>query len=376
MRRSMRHCGFRAVALGACWVASQACGSKNGPVQGSERQDAATQDGSSGTAGVSGGTGASAASGTGGAGGAAGRKGVGGGGQGSGGNAGAAGHGTRGLSGASGVGSGTGGSAGTSGAGGASGSGSAGRSYSTNRDDFFGASRCGNAGLLLCDDFESGSLNTALWKVKSQTPTFDSTRAARGSQSVHFHTTATSISGIETTKIFPANLDTYYGRLFVYFEAVPTSPQWAHWTIVGANPTSASSIKGEIRVGGQFDGTINRFGVGTDGGPTGDWTNLDNDKMGGTTKVPEGQWICIEWMHDGDSDQTRFFWDGVEHPSLDTTKDTKHQGNASVQYTLPDFASVWVGFWNYDQGKTVVPDHFDVWIDEVALDSARIGCDL
>jgi hypothetical protein len=230
--------------------------------------------------------------------------------------------------------------------------------------------------VLLCDDFESGTLNTALWKVKSQAPTFDSTRAARGSTSVHFHTTATGVSGIETSKIFPANLDTYYGRLFVYFAPLPTSPQWAHWTIVGANPTSASSIKGEIRVGGQFDGTINRFGVGTDGGPTGDWTNLDNDKMGGSTKVPEGQWICIEWMHNGDSDETRFFWDGVDHPSLDTTMTTKHQGNASVQYTLPDFASVWVGFWNYDQGKTVVPDHFDVWIDEVALDSARIGCDI
>ena len=37
-------------------------------------------------------------------------------------------------------------------------------------------------------------------------------------------------------------------------------------------------------------------------------------------------------------------------------------------------ATSWVGWWLYQSGST--PDHFDVWIDEVALDSARIGCSL
>jgi hypothetical protein len=254
--------------------------------------------------------------------------------------------------------------------------GTGGRTYSTSRSDFFGSSRCSSLNALVCDGFETGKLDAAIWKTKFQAPTFDTTRAARGTTSLHLSTTATGNSGIETSKIFPATKNSYYGRMFVWFEALPTSPQWAHWTIVGANPAAASSITGEIRVGGQYDGKLNRFGVGTDGGPTGDWTNLDGDPKSGASPVPLGSWICVEWLHKGDTNETRFWWDGVEHPSLDTTRDTAHQGNASVKYDLPTFGSVWVGFWNYNQNKPVVPDHFDVWIDEVALDAERIGCSL
>jgi hypothetical protein len=239
--------------------------------------------------------------------------------------------------------------------------------------EFFGASRCANAGLLLCDGFESGTLDSSLWKTKFTAPTFDAQRAARGNKSLHFSTSATGASGIETSAIFPAAKDTYYGRIFIYFDALPSSPQWAHWTVVGANPTQASTLKGEIRVGGQFDGKLERFGVGTDGGATGDWTTLDDDPAGKPGPVPEKRWTCLEWMHDALHDETRLYIDGVEHPSLHTTADM-HGGSASAQYALPDFGSVWVGFWNYDQGKTVVPSKFDVWIDEVALDDTRIGC--
>jgi len=146
--------------------------------------------------------------------------------------------------------------------------------------------------------------------------------------------------------------------------------------VVGANPAQGSAINGEIRVGGQYDGSKNRFGVGTDGGPTGDWTNLDGDPQNNVKAVPEGEWICIEWEHDGETDTTHFWWDGVDHPSLDTDRDVSHQGNGNVKYDLPDFGSLWVGWINYNQGKTVVPGHFDTWIDEVALDSQRIGCSL
>jgi hypothetical protein len=261
----------------------------------------------------------------------------------------------------------------SSGAGGGS-SGAAGSGGTQGQqDDFFGASRC-SAALLLCDGFEAAAIDKSVWQTKFTAPTLDSTRAARGSQSLHFSTSATGSSGIETSKIFPTAKNAYYGRMFVYFDALPTSPQWAHWTIAGAKGTS---VAGEIRVGGQFDGKINRFGVGSDGGPTGDWTNLDADpQSGGSTQVPEDRWLCVEWLHDGAADESRFFLDGVEHPSLHTNRDVKHGGTASAKYDLPDMTAVWVGFWNYDQGKTVVPSHFDVWIDEVAFDDERIGCSL
>ena len=235
-----------------------------------------------------------------------------------------------------------------------------------------GPSRCEGSQLLLCEGFEGNSLDSGIWSTMMSKPSLDDTRAARGGKSLHVHTTATGASGLQTTKIFPRAEGRYYGRMFVYFDALPTSPQWAHWTIVGANPKSGS---GEIRVGGQHDGKIERFGVGTDQGPSGDWTNLDDDPKGAVEAVPLKQWLCIEWLHDWMNDQTRFFLDGMEHPSLATTPDVAHGGNSQVKYEIPELGSVWVGFWNYNQGKPVIPSEFDVWIDEVAFDAERIGCE-
>jgi hypothetical protein len=211
-----------------------------------------------------------------------------------------------------------------------------------------------------------------VWSALQTKPSLDSTHSARGSKSLHLHTTATGASGLQTKKIFPRPEGHYYGRMFVYFDALPTSPQWAHWTIVGANPASE---KGEIRVGGQHDGKIERFGVGTDQGPSGDWTNLDDDPKGAAKAVELKKWLCVEWLHDWANDETRFYLDGMEHESLHTTKAVKHGGNSGTPYELPELGSVWVGFWNYDQNKPVTPNAFDVWIDEVAFDAERIGCE-
>lgn len=263
---------------------------------------------------------------------------------------------------------GSGGAAPTAGAGGAA----AGSGGSVAGAFASGPSRCEGSELLLCESFETEELDDSTWAPKLMRPTVDDTRAARGSKSLYVHTGATGAAGIETKKIFPRPEGRYYGRMFVYFDALPTAPQWAHWTIAGANPTNGS---GEIRVGGQQDDKIERFGVGTDQGPTGDWTNLDKDPDGKGKPVPLKQWLCVEWLHDWANDVTRFYLDGTEHPSLATTKDVDHGGNSGVPYEIPELGSVWVGFWNYDQNKPVTPSEFDIWIDEVAFDDERIGCD-
>ena len=72
-----------------------------------------------------------------------------------------------------------------------------------------------------------------------------------------------------------------------------------------------------------------------------------------------------------------FTFDQVKKQMYTVNKPHRESGYiASVKYELPTIASVWVGFWNYDQGKPTTPDHYDVWVDEFALDSQRIGCDL
>jgi hypothetical protein len=244
-----------------------------------------------------------------------------------------------------------------------------GRDFSTDRAAFFGDSRCADAGVQLCEDFESGMIGPA-WTVSGTKPVVDTMQHARGSHALHITQSGNGLSYIKETATFPAPNDTYFGRVFVYFKSLPTPPgmTYAHWTILAA---SGTGVPGEIRVSGQLQNGKNLFGVGTDNqtdSGTGDWTNSDNDPKGAPMTVPLGQWLCIEWMHKGDTNETQFWWDGVLHPSLSTTA-SMHGGNSNP-YLLPAFKQVWIGWQEYQTSS----EPFELWIDEIAIDPRRIGC--
>jgi hypothetical protein len=244
-----------------------------------------------------------------------------------------------------------------------------GRDFSTDRGTFFGNSRCADAGVELCEDFESGMIGPA-WTVSGTKPVVDTMEHARGTHALHITQNGNGLSYIKETATFPAQNDTYFGRVFVYFKSLPTPPgmTYAHWTMLAA---SGTGVPGEIRVSGQLQNGKNLFGVGTDNqtdSGTGDWTNSDNDPKGAPTAVPLGQWLCIEWMHKGDTSETQFWWDGALHPSLSTTA-SMHGGNSNP-YLLPKFTQVWVGWQEYQTST----EPFELWIDEIAIDSRRIGC--
>lgn len=247
----------------------------------------------------------------------------------------------------------------------------AGRDYSTNPANFYGNTRCAKAGVQLCEDFESGTLDTATWTVNGTAPVIDGLQHARGLKALHITKAGNGSSYIKETKTFPEPADTYFGRAFVYFHALPSTPgmTYAHWTFIAA---SGTGVAGEIRVSGQLQNGKNLFGVGTDNrvqdAGTGDWTNSDKDPNGMPAAVPVDQWMCIEWMHKGDTSETRFWWNAVEHPSLYTSP-SMHGGNTNP-FILPEFDNVWIG-WDEYQAST---ENFEMWVDEIAIDGARIGC--
>jgi len=247
--------------------------------------------------------------------------------------------------------------------GGASGGGTGGGGISLG-----GPSGCENSALTLCDGFEGESINSSLWSVgKSSQNTVElvADQAARGAKSVHIHT-QDGFGYLKNESFFPAPMNNYFGRMFVRVARFSTV-DWAHWTLAEAAGTGDGSV---IRVGGQYktDASKNRWGIGSDSGPTGDWTNHDEDPNGNPSEPPTNTWVCLEWEHRGSENVTRFFVDDVEHPSLATT--VSNHGGSSVDYILPQMTSVWFGFWQYQADS----EGFDVWIDEVALNSERIGC--
>jgi hypothetical protein len=250
----------------------------------------------------------------------------------------------------------------------------AGRDLTTDKSKFFGASRCSSAKVLLCEDFESGTLDTSTWTTGGTAPFVDGVQHARGTKALHVKRVNNGNSTIKETKTFPAPSNRYYGRIFVWFEQLPyatTTPlfDFAHWTFVAA---SGTSVSGEIRISGMLQSGLNHFGVGTDNrtdpAGTGDWTNMDKDPSGKPLAVPTKGWTCIEWMHDGEHNETRFWWDGVEHPSMHTTESI-HGGNTNP-FILPQFTNVVIGWAEYQ----TTTETFEEWVDEIVIDKERIGC--
>lgn len=243
----------------------------------------------------------------------------------------------------------------------------AGRDLSTDRGLFFGASRCAAANVALCEDFESGTL-AARWQTVGTAPVIDTVQAARGTHALHIDLHANGPSYIKETTTFPALAGGYYARAFIYFTHMPTTGMtYAHWTAFA----SSTSI-GEIRLSGQYQNGKNLWGVGTDSGMnasgTGDWTTNDNDPANAPRTIPIGEWMCVEWQHDSANDTTRVWWDGVEHPSLATSA-THHGGNTNP-FAIPDITAAWFGWQEYQTST----QEFELWIDELAIDSQRIGC--
>lgn len=244
------------------------------------------------------------------------------------------------------------------------------RNLSTDRALFFGTSRCANSGLQLCEDFEAATLNTATWTSQGTGISIGTDEHARGTRALHISRTGNGASFIGETKTFPATNNTYYGRMFVKFVAMPQTPlTYSHWTLVAATGTG---VAGEIRLGGQLTQGKLLFGVGTDNrtetAGTGDWTQSDRDPNNMPRPAPLNEWLCLEWMHKGQSNETRFWWDSVEHPSLYTSSSI-HGGNDNP-FILPQFTRVKLGWDEYQ--ATTLP--FELWIDEVGIDPNRIGC--
>jgi len=240
------------------------------------------------------------------------------------------------------------------------------RTYSTDPTTFMGAPRCAALHAQLCDDFEASALDTKTWTANGDV-SLDTSQFARGKQALHLHIVGQNWATITESKTFPEAGNHFFGRLFFRATAIPTTnPAAAHWTLVAG----AGNNTPEIREGG----ISGKWGTGTDNrvdGGTGDWTNADNDPAGNPKPVPSNTWACIEWEYDGGNNETRFWWDGVEHPSMHTTS-TMHGGDQTVPYLLPTFTNVKIGWMLYQ--NPVSPTTFDIWIDEIAIDSARIGC--
>jgi hypothetical protein len=318
--------------------------------------------GTSGAAGNTGATGGAATAGTGGGGGTAGTGGSGG----SGGSA-AGGQGGRGGSGGGGRGgaAGTGGAAGAAGAGGAVGAGGAAGWF------IGGGSRCAGSAYVVCEDFEAtadGATPAGNWSLPGTnygtgTIAVASDFAARGSRAlkVTIPTSSSSAEKYLQRGSIAALASGHFGRIFFRVQG-PTTTAFVHWDLItGAGPYMGSNRR--VRWG------VTGTGIGT---TDNNWAWIYNIEQGDTgveaRKVHPtlNAWMCVEWQWDAANQRVRFYFNDTEATALHV--DTTLPNGTALQ--LPTFSSMSFGLAKY-QNTTA---DLVFWIDEIALDTQRIGC--
>ncbi len=164
-------------------------------------------------------------------------------------------------------------------------------------------------------------------------------------------------SYITETKNIPGGGKTFYGRMLFWFEQLPLQKPGSlyHWVMVAPQGGGMN-----LRIGGHVERDGSnwiRFNPGGPGGETG---------LSDLTAVMEAKrWYCLEWYFDTPNNEARFWFDGQERPVL-------HWKDSVAGWHFPPggITSIGFGFEEY-QGA---PSPFELFIDEIALGTQRIGC--
>lgn len=234
-----------------------------------------------------------------------------------------------------------------------------------------GGSNCETSGSELCDDFELGRVDDAIWKTSTQVATLevDKTRAHRGSYSAHIRLTPgqRNVALLEETVTFPAPANTFYARAFVFFS--PALPGGA-----GANYQTAFILakgkngSGDVEAGVGFAGGDQQFlGYTIFVGPP-----FFQFGPRSAARVNAGAWLCLELMEDGsnsDTERRKVWVDGDEIQDLST--DSAQAAGAEPNHRPPAFERVSVGVNEFFATPTLA----EMWVDDVRVSRQRIGCD-
>jgi hypothetical protein len=235
---------------------------------------------------------------------------------------------------------------------------------------------CERSGLLFCEDFEELALGvannatSAAWDTESSDGqlAIDATHA-RGQRALKLSITGNGRARLTVAGLAPAN-NSLFGVAHVWVTSFPTAPDYAHYTMVEfagpAGGTVLRPIGGQyVPAGGPSQPAGSFWGVGSDSGPTGDWTNWRR-----TAPSTGGQWLCLEWRMSAANAEIDVWIDGVAKPEMSVTK-TMH-GGTQVDFVFPAIDRAWFGWWLYQPNPT--PNTYEVWLDDLALASDRLGC--
>jgi hypothetical protein len=230
------------------------------------------------------------------------------------------------------------------------------------------------AGAIFCDDFESyttGDAPGGPWTASENggSVSVDETRAVSGARALRFTTDDASSSYrrafavLDGAPVFPAASTEMYGRMRVWLVATPEGS--VHWTNIQAEgDVTGMGFRALYRYGGQHDGRI-MANYETQGVSTDCWDHS-------ATVMPTGRWACFEWHYATAGDEMDLWVDGtaLDDVSIRGMGEGCGGHDTGDHWYAPVFDQLAVGWEHYQATSSR-----EMWIDDLAIDDARIGCD-
>jgi hypothetical protein len=251
---------------------------------------------------------------------------------------------------------------------------------------------------MFCEDFESDTVgsppNQTRWHQDGTPTIVDAMKPHKGAQALHVlpHVGALCTDGMpcvaarfaRLTDAFPTALHKqHYGRLYFYINQSPTDLKYYHWMVMEVNASTSYSgglalrQGGEMPIGGPLTAgvaktymlthvdTHDRNGCKP---PPANCYETERGRVQTQTPLTNKTWYCLEWFIDAPNQKAQYWLDGSQRAGLDWNGPIAGQ----PQFTLPaEFKSLAVGFRVFQ----VSTQNFELFVDDVALDSKRIGCD-
>jgi hypothetical protein len=221
-----------------------------------------------------------------------------------------------------------------------------------------------------CESFEDvadgAAPNPAVWTRNANDVVVATGRPARGTKSLHVGPLNGGSHYVRESKSFDGTgAAAFYGRMFLWVERFPVeSPQLPttvyHWDFFEASgkPDGSGFV---VRLGGHNRASGELFlRLNIEPHSALAETGLFDKNFPMKAK----RWYCIEWFLDGPNNEARFWYDGVERTDL-------HWQKTKPEYVFPTaFRSMNFGWYEHQGTKTP----YEVYMDEIVLDSQRIGC--
>src|SRR5450631_1286261 len=239
-----------------------------------------------------------------------------------------------------------------------------------------GASSCPG---LICEDFETGSIDPAKWDTSSKGGTLDvqTQQVAHGKYALHLQGLGSGSDDWATlfAKNAPAALNaaTTFGRASMYFSAAVSASLHIQFPFAGSNGTGSGTGPAPVT-------NLSYLEVGSYNGQwqlSMDIPNIEDSAYPGAN-IPTGKWVCIEWEFEDQPDRVTLWVGGNQVGVFDNmhinysnngTKSggTLYQGKSGGLIGV--FDAFGIGFHDWHPTKA-----FDLYYDDVVLDTKRIGC--